>query len=51
MKKTAVLILLIIVHVQILTAQIPHLSGEVKISILNGTIESDLTYSNLPIFD
>lgn len=31
-----------------LFSQIPHLKGEVKISILNGTIESDLEYSNLP---
>jgi hypothetical protein len=48
MKKTKLLIVLIIANIQILIAQIPHLTGEVKISILNGTIESNLEYSNLP---
>jgi len=48
MKKSNLLIVLFITNIQILIAQIPHLSGEVKISILNGTIESDLEYSNLP---
>lgn len=33
---------------QILFAQNPHLTGIVKISIQNGTIESELEYSNLP---
>jgi len=48
MKKSKLLIVLFIANIQILIAQIPHLTGEVKISILNGTIESNLEYSNLP---
>lgn len=48
MKKCTLLIVLLIANVHILIAQIPHLVGEVKVSILNGTIESDLEYSNLP---
>ncbi|TDE48404.1 hypothetical protein [Flavobacterium sp. GT3P67] len=48
MKKIKLLIVLCIANIQILMAQIPHLTGEVKISIVNGTIESDLEYSNLP---
>ncbi|HEX9980605.1 MAG TPA: hypothetical protein VGB50_08560 [Flavobacterium sp.] len=48
MKKFRLLIVFLIVNVQMLLAQIPHLTGEVKISILNGTIESDVQYSNVP---
>jgi len=48
MKISKLLIVLFIANIQILIAQIPHLTGEVKISILNGTIEGDLEYSNLP---
>jgi len=48
MKKPKLLIVLLFANIQILIAQIPHLRGEVKISILNGSIESDLEYSNLP---
>lgn len=48
MKNSKLLIVLIFANIHILIAQIPHLVGEVKISILNGTIESDLEYSNLP---
>ncbi|CAM4391889.1 gluzincin family metallopeptidase [Flavobacterium terrigena] len=48
MKKSKISIILFIANLQILFAQIPHLTGEVKVSILNGTIESDLEYSNLP---
>ena len=48
MKKSKLLIVLFIANIQILIAQIPHLTGEVKVSILNGTIESNLEYSNLP---
>jgi hypothetical protein len=48
MKKNTLLFILIIANFQILFAQIPHLTGDVKISILNGTIESDLEYSNVP---
>lgn len=48
MKKPKLLIVLLFANIQILIAQIPHLKGQVKISILNGSIESDLEYSNLP---
>ena len=48
MKKSKLLIVLFIANIQILFAQNPHLTGVVKISVLNGTIESDLEYSNLP---
>ena len=47
-KISKLLIVLFIANIQILIAQIPHLTGEVKISILNGTIDGDLEYSNLP---
>ena len=48
MKKTALIFILIVVNSLNVLSQIPHLRGEIKISILNGTIESDLEYSNLP---
>lgn len=48
MKKIKIIFILLIANIQIIAAQIPHLKGEVKISIVNGTIESDLEYSNLP---
>jgi hypothetical protein len=48
MKKTALILILIVINCHNVLSQIPHLKGEVKISILNGTIESDLEYSNLP---
>jgi hypothetical protein len=48
MKEPKLIFILIIANFQILLAQIPHLTGEVKISILHGTIESNLEYSNLP---
>ncbi|MCZ8197885.1 MAG: hypothetical protein O9267_09790 [Flavobacterium sp.] len=44
MKKIIILLLIF----QFTFAQIPHLSGEVSISIKNGTIESNLEYSNVP---
>lgn len=44
MKK----IFFILFVTQIIFAQIPHLSGEVIVSIKNGTIESNLEYSNVP---
>lgn len=48
MKKSKLVIVLLWANIHMVIAQIPHLKGEVKISILNGTIESDLEYSNLP---
>ena len=46
--KKLLLIIVFIANCQLIFAQIPHLSGTVNVSILNGTIESDLEYSNLP---
>lgn len=48
MNKSKLLIALFIANIQILFAQNPHLTGVVKISIQNGTIENELEYSNLP---
>ncbi len=46
-NKSSIFILVIVFYQQI-AAQTPHLQGEVYISVLNGTIECDLIYSNLP---
>ena len=51
MRKIKLLVTLIIVISQAAFAQIPHLKGEIKVSILNGTIEDDLEYSNLPTYN
>ncbi len=48
MRRIKLLLVLFIVITKASFAQIPHLKGEIKISILNGTIEGDLEYSNLP---
>jgi len=48
MKKLKFIFILIFANTLMIFAQIPHLKGEVNISILNGTMESDLDYSNLP---